>query len=106
MNNPFFKNTGPYDINYLLDSINLNNQKFSNEKISNIADLSSSKELNETDISKIKNELASNFGANIKLNYKYEPSLIGGLIIKVGSIMVDTSIKSKLKQLETKMLEA
>ena len=70
------------------------------------ADLSSSKELNETDISKIKNELASNFGANIKLNYKYEPSLIGGLIIKVGSIMVDTSIKSKLKQLETKMLEA
>ena len=50
--------------------------------------------------------MASNFGANIKLNYKYEPSLIGGLIIKVGSIMVDTSIKSKLKQLETKMLEA
>ena len=70
------------------------------------ADLTSSKELKETDISKIKAELASNFGANIKLNYKYEPSLIGGLIIKVGSIMVDTSIKSKLKQLETKMLEA
>ena len=69
------------------------------------ADLSSSKELNDTDISKIKEELASNFGANIKLNYKYEPSLIGGLIIKVGSIMVDTSIKSKLKQLEKKMVE-
>ena len=70
------------------------------------ADLTSSKELKETDISKIKAELASNFGANIKLNYKHEPSLIGGLIIKVGSIMVDTSIKSKLKKLETKMLEA
>ena len=70
------------------------------------ADLSSSKELNETDILKIKEELASNFGANIKLNYKYDPSLIGGLIIKVESTMIDTSIKSKLKQLETKMLEA
>ena len=70
------------------------------------ADLSSSKELNETDISKIKKELASNFGANIKLNYKYDPSLIGGLIIKVESTMIDTSIKSKLKQLETKMVEA
>ena len=50
--------------------------------------------------------LASNFGANIKLNYKYDPSLIGGLIIKVESTMIDTSIKSKLKQLETKMIEA
>ena len=70
------------------------------------ADLLSSKELNESEILKIKDELASNFGANIKLNYKYDPSLIGGLIIKVESIMIDTSIKSKLKKLETKMLEA
>ena len=69
------------------------------------ADLTSSKELKETDISKIKNELASNFGANIKLNYKYDPSLIGGLIIKIESTMIDTSIKSKLKQLEKKMAE-
>ena len=70
------------------------------------ADLSSSKQLNATDISKIKEELASNFGANIKLNYKYDPSLIGGLIIKIESTMVDTSIKSKLKQLEKKMVGA
>ena len=71
-----------------------------------IADLLSSKELNETEILKIKDELATNFGADIKLNYKYDPSLIGGLIIKVESIMIDTSIKSKLKQIETKMIEA
>ncbi len=70
------------------------------------ANLSSSKELNETEILKIKHELASNFGTNIKLNYKHDPSLIGGLIMKVGSTMIDTSIKSKLKQLETKMVEA
>jgi|TARA_B100002052_G_scaffold205367_1_gene187680 F-type H+-transporting ATPase subunit delta len=71
-----------------------------------IADLLSSKELNETEILKIKDELATNFGVDIKLNYKYDPSLIGGLIIKVESIMIDTSIKSKLKQIETKMIEA
>jgi len=70
------------------------------------AKLSSSKELNDTEILKIKDELASNFGAKIKLNYKYDPSLIGGLIIKVGSTMIDTSIKSKLKKLETNMVEA
>ncbi len=41
MPNPFFKNTGPHDINYLLTSINLKGQKFSNDKITDITDLSS-----------------------------------------------------------------
>ena len=40
----------------------------------------------------------------VKLDFKYDPSLIGGLIIQVGSVMIDTSIKSKLKQLENKMI--
>ena len=69
-------------------------------------ELLSSKSLNQNEISNLKNELASNFGSNIKLNYKHDPSLIGGLIIKVGSIMIDTSIKNKLQQLEKKMIEA
>jgi len=42
MSNLFFKNTGPHDINHLLTLINLTNQKFPNEKISDIKDLSSS----------------------------------------------------------------
>ena len=70
------------------------------------AELLAAKELNSEEIAKVKNELTENFGSNIKLNYKYDPSLIGGLIIKVESTMIDTSIKSKLKQLETKMVEA
>ena len=41
-----------------------------------------------------------------KLIYKHDPDLIAGLIIQVDSIMVDTSIKSKLKQLEKNMIEA
>ena len=55
---------------------------------------------------KIKNELTQNFGSNVKLNYKHDPSLIGGLIIQVGSVMIDTSIKNKLQQIENKMIEA
>ena len=65
-----------------------------------LARLTAAKELNMNEIEKIKNDLANNFGLNIKLNYKYDPSLIGGLIIQVGSLMVDTSIKNKLKQSE------
>ncbi len=70
------------------------------------AELSSAKELSETDISNIKEELSQNFGANIKLNYKYDPNLIGGLVLKVGSTMVDNSIKNKLQQIQKQMIEA
>lgn len=70
------------------------------------AELSASKELNENEINNIKNELSNTFGSNIKLNHKYDPSLIGGLILKVGSTMIDTSIKNKLQQIQKKMIEA
>ena len=70
-----------------------------------VAKLIAAKDLKDIEINKIKEELTQNFGLNIKLNYKYDPSLIGGLIIQVGSIMIDTSIKNKLQQIENKMIE-
>ena len=70
------------------------------------AQLTSAKKLTNKEIEKIKNELKENFGLNIKLNYKQDESLIGGLIIQVGSIMIDTTIKNKLKQVEQKMIDA
>ena len=42
MDNPFFKNTGPYNINFLLRTINLKNENLSNDKITDIKDLNSS----------------------------------------------------------------
>jgi len=50
--------------------------------------------------------ISNNFKSKIKLNYKQDESLIGGLIVQVGSTMIDTSIKSKLQQIEKKMIEA
>ena len=70
------------------------------------AKLLSSKELSKVEIEKIEKELSSNFNSPIKIEYKHEPSLIGGLIIQVGSIMVDNSIKNKLRQLEKSLIEA
>ena len=70
------------------------------------AELISSKELSEEQVGKIKDELSQNFKAKIKLDYKYDKTLIGGLVVQVGSIMVDTSIKNKLQQIENKMIEA
>ena len=70
------------------------------------AKLLSSKELSKTELEKIRNELSKDFQSPIKIDYKYDPDLIGGLIIQVGSVMVDASIKSKLRQLQKSMTEA
>ena len=70
------------------------------------AELKSAKELSNDEISKITDELTQNFSSKIKLNYKYDKSLIGGLVVQVGSTMVDTSIKNKLQQIENRMIGA
>ena len=70
------------------------------------ANLLSSKELSKVELEKIRSELSKDFQSPIKIDYKYDPTLIGGLVIQVGSVMVDTSIKSKLRQLQKSMIEA
>ena len=71
-----------------------------------IAELKSAKKLSSDEIKKITDELSTNFSSKMKLNYKHDESLIGGLVIQVGSTMVDTSIKNKLQQIENRMIEA
>ena len=71
-----------------------------------IAELKSAKKLSSDEIKKITDELSMNFSSKIKLNYKYDESLIGGLVVQVGSTMVDSSIKNKLQQIENRMIEA
>ena len=70
------------------------------------AELKSAKQLSNEEILKITEELTKNFSSKIKLNYKHDESLIGGLVVQVGSTMVDTSIKNKLQQIENRMIEA
>ena len=70
------------------------------------AELKSAKELSSNEITKITEELTKNFSSKIKLNYKHDESLIGGLVVQVGSTMVDTSIRNKLQQIENRMIEA
>ena len=70
------------------------------------AELRSAKNLSDNEIKEIKELLTKNFSSKINLDYKYDESLIGGLIVQVGSTMVDTSIKNKLQQIENRMIEA
>ena len=69
------------------------------------AELRSAKNLSNDEITKITELLTKNFNSKIRLNYKYDESLIGGLVIQVGSTMIDNSIKNKLQQIENTMIE-
>ena len=44
-------------------------------------------------------------GANPILNISTDPSLIGGLVIKVGDYVYDASVKSRLEQLRQRLIE-
>ena len=70
------------------------------------AKLISSKKLSQNEKEKIQNELSKDFKTPLNLDYIYDPDLIAGLVIQIGSIMIDTSVKTKLKKIEKNMLEA
>ena len=70
------------------------------------AEIKSAKKLSQEEINKITEELSNTYKSKIKLNYNHDESLIGGLIVKVESIMIDTSLKNKLQQIENRMIEA
>jgi len=44
-------------------------------------------------------------GQSVKVNVKVDPSIIGGIVVKLGSRMVDASLKTKLNLLRTRMKE-
>ena len=69
------------------------------------ASLISSKELSPNELDAISKDLSKSMRSIIKLDYKVNKDLIGGLKLQLGSFMIDTSIKNKLKKYEQAMLE-
>ena len=69
------------------------------------ASLISSKDLSKTELDEIVNDFSKIMGSNLKIDYKVDKELIGGLKLQLGSIMIDTTIKNKLKKYEQAMLD-
>ena len=69
------------------------------------AEVTSAKALTKAQADKLAKTLKAQVGADVKINAIVDESIIGGLIVKVGSKMIDTSIKSKLNALQNTMKE-
>jgi F-type H+-transporting ATPase subunit delta len=61
--------------------------------------------LTESQITALKQALTAATGKDVMLDQRVDPSLIGGLMVKVGSRMIDTSLRSKLNSLRHAMKE-
>tara|TARA_B100000686_G_C16351422_1_gene743048 strand:- start:63 stop:620 length:558 start_codon:yes stop_codon:yes gene_type:complete len=68
--------------------------------------LISPKAIDEKTISDIEREISENIKRSIKLKSKIDESLIGGIVIQIGSLMIDASIKNKLQKYKKLMTEA
>lgn len=69
------------------------------------AEVTSAKALTKAQSDKLAQTLKASVGKDVIIKSAVDESLIGGLIVKVGSKMIDTSIKSKLGNLQNAMKE-
>jgi F-type H+-transporting ATPase subunit delta len=67
------------------------------------AEVTSAAELKPAHLDAVKQALRDIVGRDVALETKVDPGLIGGLIVKVGSRMVDSSLRTKLQNLELAM---
>ena len=85
-------------------SIILQFKKINSEKRGDIAaNVTSANELSEDEKNNITNQLKNTLGQKLSLNFNVDKEIIGGLIVKVGSKMIDTSIANKINKLKIAM---
>jgi F-type H+-transporting ATPase subunit delta len=69
------------------------------------ADVTSAAPLSDAQANALAASLKAKVGKDVKLNTTVDETLIGGLIVKLGSSMIDTSVKARLVALQNAMKE-
>jgi F-type H+-transporting ATPase subunit delta len=67
------------------------------------AEVTSAEKLNARQLADLKASLKAATGSDVSLQTKVDKSILGGLIVKVGSRMMDNSLKTKLQNLKVAM---
>ena len=70
------------------------------------ADVTVAEPLSDKNLDALKTALKSVTGKDVALNVKIDPAIIGGLVVKLGSRMVDSSLRTKLNSIKHAMKEA
>jgi F-type H+-transporting ATPase subunit delta len=70
------------------------------------AEVVSAHPLTEGQLTDLKAQIRAAVGKDVKLDTRTDPELLGGLIVKIGSRMIDSSLKTKLARLRATLKEA
>ena len=80
-------------------------ERLADERGEVTAEVTTAKSLTKAQAEKLANTLKAQVGKSVTIKETVDESIIGGLIVKVGSKMIDTSIASKLNALQNTMKE-
>jgi len=69
------------------------------------AEVTSAEKLSEGQLDALTSSLKSSIGRDVQVETRIDPGLLGGLVVKVGSRMVDSSLRTKLQSLKIAMKE-
>ena len=67
------------------------------------AEVTSAHPLNDAQVAELKAKLRARVGRDVTINAAVDPTLLGGLVVRLGSQMIDASIRTKLNILATAM---
>ena len=70
------------------------------------AEVTAAEKLSDTQLKALQGALKSVTGKDVDLNVRVDPAIIGGLMVKLGSRMVDSSLRTKLNAIKYAMKEA
>ena len=67
------------------------------------AEVVTSRPLNDDQINRLKQQLRTRAGRDVTLDAQVDPSILGGIVVKLGSQRIDASIRTKLNRLALAM---
>jgi len=67
------------------------------------AEVSSAHPLNDDQLARLKSNLKARIGRDVAIDARVDPSVLGGLVVRLGSQMIDASIRTKLNNLALAM---
>ena len=71
-----------------------------------VATVTVSKELEQSQIERLRSTLAGTYGQQISLNVEIDPSILGGMVVQIAGEIIDGSVSTRLQNLKLQLVKA
>lgn len=71
--------------------------------VGNVARVTTTIDLNAQERANLETKLRAQYGADLGFDYRIDPSILGGVVIRIGDVVIDGSVSGKLAAMKQKM---